>query len=358
MYSSRIPRSTSDGFGLISTILRSSISGVKSIYYELRSELAKLGGNLHRHERFRLQQHYYHTLATGTIRSFAYFGDNLISPSINSPKSESIDDFYNDRQFHEKIKDDKGTLNGICRGLVLEFISLVLDKISEGNLDFLKIKQISEQFSEGGSKETSECHYQYAATKSRNYSRKLNLEIKEIEKDISNFSKKTTKINQIESDNYSDKTEPFEKISKLEESEVNESPSTAPPIDIKALIDTVKSLVQPEKWQADHFELAVDNSDKKLFLLTNEAEINEHTNDLKDGAYIVDMSSPSKDIGHVIAYIKYKNKRYLFDPNIGTVKIPENMDAQYLFYCLKNVDLTQLKFFPCTKKIEDEPLIQ
>ncbi len=69
-------------------------------------------------------------------------------------------------------------------------------------------------------------------------------------------------------------------------------------------------------------------------------------NNLDDGVYYVwEHHKNPKKSGHVIAYIKDRNGSFLFDPNLGTVQIPKNKDAEYLIKNLKSISGNRLTFF-------------
>jgi hypothetical protein len=77
-----------------------------------------------------------------------------------------------------------------------------------------------------------------------------------------------------------------------------------------------------------------------------EKSLNPQLESLEDGAYFVniDNKNPQRP-GHLVAYLKDRNHHFLFDPQLGTVQIPQGKDASYLIKSLKYASGNQLTFY-------------
>jgi hypothetical protein len=77
-----------------------------------------------------------------------------------------------------------------------------------------------------------------------------------------------------------------------------------------------------------------------------EGSLTPHLENLQDGIYFSsEINKDPKEQGHLIAYIKDQNNRFIFDPQLGTVQIPQNKDAEYLIKSLKYASGDQITFF-------------
>jgi hypothetical protein len=68
---------------------------------------------------------------------------------------------------------------------------------------------------------------------------------------------------------------------------------------------------------------------------------------LENGVYYVaegNSKNPGRP-GHLIVYMKHQNNRFLFDPQLGTIQIPQNKDVEYLIKSLKYASGNQFTFF-------------
>jgi hypothetical protein len=77
-----------------------------------------------------------------------------------------------------------------------------------------------------------------------------------------------------------------------------------------------------------------------------EGSLTPYLENLEDGIYFGwEINKDPNEQGHLVAYIKDQNNRFIFDPQLGTVQIPQNKDAEYLIKSLKYASGDQITFF-------------
>ncbi len=386
----------SEGFGIASVISRCAFAQMKMGYFSAGANFAAMTGRQEDREYCNLQVKYYSKMASCTQKAYALFGDDLINPSINGPKSEALYPLYKEHDTEKAkgkitkiissnelkefkfvdaknpkyLKENKQYFTGICYTQCLEFIS-DFQKIAHKTITSEDMKSLSEKFTEGGSKRVVRIHSLQSMDFQRvNQENHLLDPVKILETlngeylnnlkiDIVGFSVATE---------IKDEDLPSELIYEepVKEEDGDPSSSLIKMTDLlKEIDEKYYSAPDAQKYMGGLYNLneaKVGLSDFTFDENTSDTsnKIMKFADELSIGEYIIHMRPPKNDEnilrrGHAIVYIKLENDRYLFDPNLGTVRIPKGKDAEYIKHCLDNVGIDTLYFSRCSRELSRSP---
>ena len=278
-------------YGLVPSVYRSLSSLVSSFYHKMMSIVFQCLGQKDNHREHTLLSKFYWERAS-TIVAYSLYGDSLLSPSVNMERTKSLV-----RPNNLKKIDD-------CYKMAIEKNQFITtpdrskypkEKITKGICSGFSLKFISKYLQairDGQDPQTA--------------IRALGEKYKE------GGTERTAIVHGLETT-----------ITTSNELESIQIPANLFQIDLTKAYDC----------KFTSLENAEDN-------------FATHLNNLEDGAYYVweHHKNPRKS-GHVIAYIKHQNSRFIFDPNLGVVQIPKNKDAEYLIKNLESISGNRIAFF-------------
>ncbi len=326
---------SSNEYGFFSAMSRCATAVITSTAYQAGAVIASNFLEQKDIRDYTLQSNYHMRMANGTWKAYLLFGDDLICPAMNCPRSEELSALYqesgtenaksaigdilasNKKRFRliedekkpEYLNERRTSFKGVCFAQTVKFISDILK--FTGEITPAVLKSLSEQYSDGSDasivrmNRIQECKYEYV--------------------------RNDESCNLINADDQS--------------------------VDFKALFEACREIFwnfnsssTPQVLIADLFDLIYNEIKSSEFCYSGN-KINDENNKImsfcdvlpagSDRCYEISTFNSKKkgESGHAIAYIKLSNdERYLRDPNLGLVRIPKGKDAEYIKLCLDNIE--------------------
>jgi hypothetical protein len=334
-------------FGFTSVINRCGIILSRMIEQSVNEASQTIIENKNDHTHYKLHQKNNMEKISSTIKSYAYFGSDLIAPGINNLEKKFINEVF-DKETENKTQGNQNTLlnkkgdnfAGFCFALSLQFITIFFNEQKRLGTEGA-VKFAGEQLSNGGARELADKQKSLQLLDTNN-----KIDFKSINMDDLN-----EEIERIMNRNKQDIKDEVDNDGQITEPQLNSLLDT---FCLRLEISDSDQILYGQQIKERFNLLSVRNR-----LLEEPRPITKfQPNNINPGTYIIYSSSSTERAkdplapGHAIVYIRCASgPNYLYDPNFGTVRISEGKDVEYIDYSLNTLDfdqfyLTQYKPFP------------